>query len=232
VLDGAGSSSKKWRRSLEMKPEPVFPQALIDGGVTSGRVNVAIVVSADGSLRDWVITEATYREMANSVDRVIEKWDFEGLRSLNEPNAEAFYLKIFFESGGAALQTSTPLDMSRHVFGRTENLFPHGIRMASASELDALPTPIRAEFPIIPEELLIEKGRQVAVFEFFINVDGSVHIPLLKSGETALDERILLASQNALWKWKFYPPTAKGRPVVVKVAQPLVFSSEKKSPKE
>lgn len=96
---------------------PVFPESLINSGVTIGRVRGAIALSEDGSLIDWLVIRATHGEMAKSVGRVIEGWDFEGLRSLNEPRGEAYLLNVNFESGGGAFVTSSPLDLSVHIFG-------------------------------------------------------------------------------------------------------------------
>jgi len=222
TIEKTWAREKKWKPTIKMTKLPVFPTSLINSDVTKGRVRVAIALSEDGSLIDWLAIKATHAEMAKAVGHVIEGWDFEGLRSLNEPRGEAYLLDVDFESGGGAFATSSTLELSDHIFGSEEIPGFEGIKLATLSELDALPLPIHTEHPPVPPEL---KGydRQEVVFEFYIDTDGMVHIPLLKSTETKLDERILLASQNALWKWRFFPPTSNGRPVVVKVSQPLVF---------
>ena len=223
VSENAWAKPKKWKPTIKMTKLPVFPKSLINSEISRGNVRVAVALSEDGSLIDWLVIRATHGEMAKSVGHVIEGWDFEGLRSLNEPRGEAYILNVDFESGVGAFVTSSPLDLSKHIFGNEETHDSGGIRLASLSELDAIPTPIQTEHPSVPEGLRGNE-RQEVVFEFYIDTEGKVHIPLLKSTETELDERILLASQNALWKWRFYPPTSDGYPVVVKVSQPLVFS--------
>jgi hypothetical protein len=227
ATEGAPRAEKEWKPKIKMTRLPVFPDSLIKLGITRGRVQLVIVISDEGSLVDWLATEATHREFANSIAEVIETWDFEGARSLNEPRGEAFQLSIDFTAESTARMTAGPYDMSDHVFGPEETYGSEAIRLATPSELDGMPAPMKSVIPNIPSEILGDNPKE-AVFEFYINTDGSVHIPLLKSTETDLDERILLAAQNALWDWEFFPPTAKGKPVVVKASLPLVFSPKNK----
>ena len=153
TIENARAGSKNWKPTLNMTRLPVFPETLIDVGITKGHVQVAVALSEDGSLIDWLPIKATHREMAKSVERVIENWDFEGLRTLNEPRGEAYLLNIDFEAGGRAFATSSPLELSKHVFGPDKSRHPEGIRQATLDELDALPTPIHIGHPFVPTEL-------------------------------------------------------------------------------
>ncbi len=225
VADNAYAASKGWKPKVEMTRLPVFPDSLIKVGITRGKTRLIVVVSETGELIDWLVVEATHWEFAKSIARVIEGWNFEGARSPNQPRGEVFQFKVLFAAESTARMTAGPGDMSEHVFGPDEEFAKDSIRLASPSELDALPTPFEAPLPDIPSELIDDVGQE-AVFEFYIDMNGEVHAPILQSAEIDLDERILTAAQNALWNWKFYPPTANGKPVVAKVALPLVFSKK------
>lgn len=223
--EGLCGSLKRWMPKVEMSRLPVYPDALIKAGITRGKARLVVVVSESGELIDWLVIEATHREFAASVGNVIETWDFEGARSPNEPRGEAFYLNVDFAAESTARMTAGPSDLSDHVFGPDKRITSDAIRLASHSELDAIPTPMESPLPNIPSEVLGDEPRQ-AIFEFYVDQNGAVHAPVLKSADIEIDERILAAAQNALWNWKFFPPTAKGRPVVAKVALPLVFSNK------
>jgi len=76
--------------------------------------------------------------------------------------------------------------------------------------------------------MLNGRDDQKAVFEFYIDESGNVRIPMLREAEASddIEEELLVIVQDALMKWKFRPPKKNGKPVVVRVAQPIFFRTQ------
>lgn len=201
---------------------PIFPIMLKNKGQTEGEARLAVVVSETGKLLDWVAVDATHRDFVRAIANVIHKWRFEPARHDRIPITYTTYIDVEFGLGGLVVVN---MDM-----GTSVNLFydlpkvsdSERVRVYDISDLDTIPRPIALEAPVVASALIGSESTE-AVFEFYIDAYGDVHIPVLREGDPAIDERILLVTQEALWKWKFEPPTVNGKAVTAKVAQRFTY---------
>ncbi len=84
------------------------------------------------------------------------------------------------------------------------------------------PKPVVMRSPDYPTALT-DSGRDGTVtVEFAVEVDGTIHDPVVKSSD---DPAFTEAALAALPKWKFEPGTRDGQPVRMKVALPFQFAA-------
>ncbi len=214
---------------IEVVHEPIYPNSLKNLGVMEGQLRVLIAVDSTGTLRDWLVVEATHRDLGKALDRVIESWRFIPEVINGVAYSSTVYVDVDMRVSGLVLGNPSMLSVMINFFHLDIIDERDRISVYSVRDLDEIPEPIYVEKPIVPAEFFSDTP-QNAVFEFLIDTNGNVHVPLLKEREDVeVDERILVITQNALMKWKFEPPTVRGRKVIVKVAQPFDFSNEEKS---
>ncbi len=210
------------RLTTNISPSPVFPPSLEHNGITQGKVAVLVAVSQQGELIDWLVVEASHYLLARSVDNVIEKWDFDVPTLNGEPVNLVNRFDLTFESRGSLIDfTSVSSSINLMLGNRLKG--PHAYGVASVKDLDSIPEPIYVERPVFPPELLRGRTAMRAILDFYIDEEGDVHIPTVRAADDGVDDQLLVAARDALWQWKFSPPTIKGKPVVAQAAQPFVF---------
>lgn len=208
---------------IEVTHNPIFPIPLRESGVMEGKVRVLVAVDSTGVLRDWIAVEATHRSFVRSVDRVIEDWHFIPKVVDGVQEASTVYVDIELRVDGIVLSNPGMVSVMRNHFDLSMISERDRHKVYSVRDLDEIPRPVHVEKPLVPEELISDDA-ETFVFEFYIDRDGEVHVPLLVGrDEIKVDERILVIVQESLRKWKFTPPTVNGRKVTVKVAQPFDF---------
>ena len=213
--------------SIKVTREPIFPLRLKTEGYTKGSATLQLVVDQFGELRDALMIEATHPAFGKAVLDVIYKWKF-GVPKINgEAVAMVQNLQVHFEASGSVLSYSTGANVGpMGLFDRmTRGISVY--RIASIDEIDSIPLPIHIEKPLFPVEMLKGEIVQKAVFEFYIDESGNVRIPTLRENESTetIEESLLVITQDALMQWKFQAPTRNGKPVVVRVAQPITFTN-------
>ncbi len=210
------------RLSVNLSPSPVFPPSLERDGMTGGTVTVLTAVGQQGELIDWLVVKASHYLLARSVDNVIEEWNFDVPTLNGEPVPLVNRFDINFESRGSFIDATGVSSSINLMLGNRLSGF-HEYGVASIKDLDGIPEPIYVQRPIFPQELLRGRSEMRAILDFYIDEEGDVHIPTVRAADDGVDDQLLIAAQNALWQWKFSPPTIKGKPVVAKAAQPFVF---------
>ena len=212
------------RMKVDISPAPIFPPSLIQDGITEGQVTVLVVVDEDGDLKDWLVTEASHFLLVKAIDRVIEDWDFEAPTLNGEFILSVNRLDIEFDgSGGLVDFSGVHASVNLMLGNKLKGFNTYGV--ASVTELDSIPEPIYVERPVFPRELLGNRNEIRAILDFYIDEEGDVHIPTVRAADDGCHEGLLVAAQNALWEWKFSPPTIRGKPVVARAAQPFVFQA-------
>ncbi len=205
-------------------PKPIFPVTLNTSGVSKGFVEMLIVVDNSGILKDFVTVRATHKAFAKAVESVIERWEFALPLNSDEEINLVQSIQINFESSGVMVVSGSGTLMDAVYLNKLTDDSTNAIRLVPIADLDSIPEPILVKQPNFSKKGMEESPPLRAVFEFYIDQTGKVHVPTLREGEGHVDESILLAIQNALWNWRFTPPTKNGRPVLVKAAQPFILN--------
>lgn len=203
---------------------PVFPQARLQEGQLSGVVRIAFEVDHHGELRDWIALEATHGDFVDSIAHAIDSWRFSAPYVNGQNRSVVGELTVNFDSSGSVLSFDGSSLMNVRINELTGNT-NRAILLANARDLDAPPYPLSQPMPQVPKDLIEKHKGARAVFSFYIDEAGRARIPALLRTEGSPDLGMLLAAQDALEQWQFEPPTKRGRPVKVKLAQTFVFTN-------
>jgi hypothetical protein len=206
---------------IRVTREPQFPLELKLNGVTRGQAVFMLSVNEKDELEDYLMIAATHRQFGREVARVIEDWDFSAPRTGVEKIPVIQSVEINFEASGTVLSLDVNSVTRLFLFDKLKH--PDAFRTYKLSELDDIPEPIQVEEPYIPKDLVDENKRVHAVFSFYIDPEGNVRMPLLQYVDDEVDPLILLITEQSLHGWKFTPPTYRGDPVLVRVAQPFQY---------
>ena len=132
--------------------EPVFPERLMQKGLTQGMVRLAINTDPDGKLVEWLVVAYTQPEFADSVVAAVKQWKFTPARLRGERVGTTIEMIFHFEAKGVVVSTTTLSDALD-----TLMLQRLGVRYVfepcSLRELDRIPTPIVTVMPDYPAEL-------------------------------------------------------------------------------
>lgn len=203
------------------KPMPTYPLGLKEYGIFEGSVVAIIEIDSFGELRDYIILEASHANFANSLDRVLPKWDFTAPKVNGEPRTVITKIQVNFESSGDVVSLSisdaAAVRMGFTNFVRTKNY------VVPAVDLDTIPQLINFENPRLPKELLNLYSGESCVFEFYVDKEGNVRMPAVREDGVDMDVQLLVAVQDALEQWKFQAPKMDGKPVIVRLAQEFKF---------
>ena len=59
--------------------------------------------------------------------------------------------------------------------------------------------------------------------DFLIDEEGRVRLPAVSRATNEANEELAAAAVTAVTQWRFEPPTAKGKPVLVRAQQDFAF---------
>ncbi len=222
---GRFQSVPEWRSlKIDQTVEPVFPEHLIQKGVTQGMVHLAINTDPDGKLVEWLVVGYTQPEFAASAVDAIQHWKFTPAQLRGENVGTTVELVFHFEAHGVVVSTSTLSEALE-----LQALRAIGVRYiyqpCVLRDLDRIPTPIVTVAPVYPEELAKRGLTGRVTVDFYIDEQGMVRVP-----SVSLDDDSVLTSLAvaALRQWRFEPPTRNGRPVLVKASQIFNFGGPAK----
>ena len=204
--------------------EPVFPLTLKSKGMNEGSVTVLLEIDYLGELRDWLVTEASHKDFGRAVDDVVGSWKFEPPMWNGKPISIVSAIEIRFKASGNVVSLDITNSIAEIYTGIGASSFD-SIKVADFDDLDEFPELVKVVKPVVPKKLLGKNGRKqkLGVFRFFIDTEGRVRLAHVDRVEGKVDIRLLEAAQDALEQWRFEPPTVRGRPVIVEVAQPFTF---------
>jgi TonB family protein len=216
------SSFRETRRSLRIhQTDPiVYPQVLLDRGVTSGDVRLALSVDHTGALTDLLVVGYSHPEFAAAAERAVARWKFEPMLDQGEPRATRATLAINFAAHGTVVTITPGSDLGIHLLAyRREPAYGP----CRAEDLDALPQATTLVSPAYSEELRERGIRGSATVSFYLDENGSVRMAAVR--EADFWELGVLAL-DAVKQWKFSPATRHGKPVLVHLEQRFVFGEE------
>lgn len=198
---------------------PVYPQQMIQLGVREGEAKIAFSIDPQGNLEDCLAVEYTHPEFARVTLGAIKRWKFEPARYRGAAIGAVSQVTARFESRGGVIVSLTPMESLEamfHAMAPGDNEYhPHSLK-----EIDRIPTPIAAPAPHVPQRMVDPTLASHVTVSFYIDEQGTVRLP---SVEIADNSDLGALALDAIRRWKFEPPTYKGRPVLVRASQRFNF---------
>lgn len=235
-LDGGGSEAysapKPSKKDIAKMPEgyrydvapkarsviyPVYPYEQLKNN-TKGDAKVAVLVSANGKIRQMQIVKQSAPEFGLAALAACEYFEFEAATLQGQPTDAIITVSLEFNNDSNFV-TSADRDMLRIEKKSPEKITPAG-------KLDSTPKMIasrQAPFPLAAALANLTSGE--AVVEFYIDREGKVRLPrILSSTHPSFG---YMAAQTAA-NWRFEPPLAQGKPAITRARVPVNFSIKDK----
>jgi TonB family protein len=210
--------------SIQFNPDntpPQFPLSLKMDGITQGSATIAISVSDEGRLTDWLMLGYTHELFAKASVAALKEWRFTPAMLDGTPVPAKAELTFNFTLEGAVISANIVNHFLFDNFeGRADGL--HAYRLRGPSEIDRLPVPVFAVAPKYAVEAEQQGVHGRVEVRFYIDETGAVRMPAVAS-----DTHPYLANSAvaALREWRFEPPTRHGRPVLIAASQVFAFGS-------
>ncbi|MBN2234848.1 MAG: energy transducer TonB [Opitutales bacterium] len=208
---------------LEKFVPPIFPLVLKGRGVVDGDMNVLFEIDEKGKVSDWLVLRASHPEFINSVNRVVDRWQFVPILEDGEPQKVIKEVVLSFRLEGAIVNMDIGSFVTNNIlrdrFGLTDQ---NEYRVSELSELDRIPRPVEMVKPEIPRIGDVPETTR-ATIEFFIDETGQIRFPRVVRSDAP--DLYLGQAYLALKKWRFEAPVRGGRPVVARAVQPFVFDN-------
>ncbi len=204
--------------------QPKFPESLRSQGYSNGRVHLMLELHFDGELRDWIVTYASHRDFAESIEKVIEDWEFGPPKRKGKPISLIVPVEVNFRASGDVVSFNATNGLNHMMSSKYGFSSFDTIKIADVDKLDSFPEPVYVVSPKVPNSLIRRSDGSYGVFRFFIDTEGRVrlpHVDHVRGGK--VDVRLLEAAQDALEEWEFTPPTIRGKRVIVELKQPFLF---------
>jgi TonB family protein len=219
LLAASGLTAQVENLKIEATYIPQLSPAMLMEGVTTGKVVFVIDVSADGELTDLLALAYTHPSLVRTCSEALKEWKFTPARRDGFPVPAQTELTIHFSAEGVVISSNTQMAVEQYI----ANVFGHrlAVKRRSANELDSVPAVV-AKVPPKYAKQAEEKGvRGKVTVHFYIDETGAVRMPAVEG-----EAHPYLAQQAvaALREWRFTPPKARGKPVMVSARQAFQFS--------
>ncbi len=207
--------------SLKIEPTfvpPLSPSMRLDG-VTEGKLIVAISVSSEGRLNDWLVLGYTHRGLVDPCIEAMKEWRFTPARLNGVPVPTQTEVTIHYTAVGVVISHST---VGEVLNARLDAIT--GLRMiehpCSARELDGLPARINTVQPLYAKAAEDQGVRGKVQVHFYIDQTGAVRMPAVNADANPYLSDIAVSAVRA---WRFQPPMSHGSPVLVAAVQAFNF---------
>ncbi len=212
--------------SLKFDPEnqlPDFPASLVARGITSGTAVIAIRVSPEGKITDWLVLGYTQELLARACVDTVKNWRFTPARQDGEAVPLQTELTFDFTVEGAVVTTNVA---DKFLFDRFDKMGEKRMvyRPCRPGELDRQPVAVTAPSPKYALQAEQQGVRGRVVVHFYIDETGAVRLPSVYPGPHPY---LMEQAVEAVRTWKFEPPVSRGTPVLVAVTQEFDFSPDK-----
>jgi len=210
--------------SVKIEPTfiPPFSPVLLNRGITDGKVVLAVGISAEGKLTDWLALEYTERELVDYFVEALKVWDITPAKIDGQPVAAQIELVASISAQGVVLSRTGTEMLDDYV----KRLFPRRIKYqrSTAHELDRAPVRLNAVVPKYAEAAAKQGVSGKVQVRFYIDEHGTVRMPAVEPGAHPYlaDEAVA-----AVREWKFEPPLSHGQPVLVAASQEFDFTGAK-----
>lgn len=204
-------------------PQPLFPLPLQVDGITKGKAVIAISVSDEGKLTEWLVLGYTHELFAKSCLDVLKEWRFTPAKLDGTPVSAKTELTFDFTLEGAVISGNiTNLYLYRNIASMNGSRLVY--HPCSAIEIDRAPSRIAGAAPRYDVEAEKVGVRGRVEVRFYIDETGAVRMPVVGPethpylGHEAVD---------AVREWRFEPAMQNGKPVLVVASQVFDFSTAK-----
>lgn len=199
---------------------PQMPYALLQRGVTEGKVVVAIDVNAEGKLTDYLVVGYTHENLVKPIVSAVKDWRYYPARRDGVPVPAQMELTVTISATGVVV-SQTGTEMVETFIERL--LGDHmSYRPSRPTEIDRLPARINNVAPKYAEDALKQGVRGKVQVHFYIDETGTARMPAVDMTDHPYLAEIAVA---AVREWKFEPPTVKGVPVMVEASQEFKFGN-------
>ena len=204
---------------IQITVEPQLSPVMHMQGVTEGKLVLALDISAEGRITDWLVLGTTHPALVTPCVDALKRWEITPAKLNGEPVPVQTELTINYRAEGVVISRPAVLDVAQHLGQRFGyKLVPNG---RSLRELESRPTPITTVAPEYAIEAEKDGVRGAVRIHFYIDETGAVRMPSVSG-----DAHPYLAQQavQALRTWRFEPAKADGQPVMVAALQEFNFS--------
>ena len=192
---------------------PVYPFELLRDRI-KGEAAVTCLIDTDGAVIQTQVLRATRPEFAAAMVAALEATRFAYATREGDPIATVFPLRYSFDPEGRINK-----DVLREV-NLLEQVTRHPGSLGRARDLDQPLRIVSQPPPAFPRELFHRRVEGETTVEFLLDVDGRPRLPrVLRS----TDPMFGYAAVHAVSRWRFDPPTCRGRPTVMRVIVPISF---------
>jgi len=206
-----GSARAELAPALQQAVWPVYPAALLRGGVT-GSARVRARIGAQGEVNEVELLAASHPDFGRAAVAMMQAWRFDPPGAAGRRDAleyeQRFSAARPADSGVPASATQL---LERLALGGTAATGVAGV--AGAGDLDAPLRPLLQVQPSVPPSLRQARVAGSATVEFYVDAQGRVLLPELAS---ASHEEFGWAALTAVNQWRFEPPRRGGQPVVAR----------------
>lgn len=206
------------RLKIDPTIKPQLSPVMQMEGITEGRVVIAIDVSAEGKLTDWLVLGYTHPALVPLCVDAMKDWDYTAAKVDGQPVSVQTEITIDYTAEGVVISRSTIEDLRR----RVERIFGYPMisKRRTASQLDVVPTPIKPVLPMYAKDAEAAGVKGSIAVHFYVDETGAVRMPAVEKDANPYLAEMALA---AVREWKFVPPTSRGEPVVVSARQEFRF---------
>jgi TonB family protein len=205
------------------KIEPTFiPQLspiMLSQGITGGTLTVAIDVDAEGRLTDCLVLGYTHPALVAPFEEALKTWKFTPARLDGKPIAAQSNVTVNYLAEGAVISQPSVLNVEQYLQRAFGHRLAYKIRLAG--ELDRIPPPTATVAPKYAKEAEKQGVRGTVRVHFYIDETGAARMPAVEGEAHPYLSRMAV---DAVREWRFEPPTAKGKPVLVAARQDFNFS--------
>lgn len=198
---------------------PPYPPSLQTAGITRGYAIAAVSIDTEGKVQDAMILAHTNARLAEVTRQALAEWRFIPARLDGTPVPVQTELKIEFSLEGAVITSNL---LNHFFFDHLEGAGDMAVRTAlcPATRLDRPPQLVTGDSPHYAEQAGKEGVRGRVQVHFYIDEKGEVRFAC---AEPAGHPYLLEQAVQAVRRWKFDPPTSRGRPVMVAAVQEFDF---------
>jgi TonB family protein len=200
-------------------PYPVYPYELLRTGV-AGKIRAYFIIGPMGRVVKVELDEAATPEFGLAVRAMLDSCRFNPARKKDGAPAYANVgIEYDFETKG---RSDAPVAPEGRLILRDLEKKPENI--IGFQELDEPLKPLSRQPPTYPIALLKTMPAGDAVVEFFVDVNGNVQLPHIKSSSAP---EFGYAAVQAVAAWRFEVPKKGGKVVVVRAEVPVGFEGRK-----
>ena len=202
-------------------PLPEFPLPLKVDGTTKGKAVIALSVSDEGRVVDFLVLGYTHELFARSCVAALKEWRFTPATLDGTPVAVRTELTFEFTLEGAVISGNMTNQFLYHnIEGMNGGRLVY--RPCSAGEIDRAPSRIAGSRPKYAVEAEKDGVRGRVEVSFYIDEQGAVRMPVV---EPDTHPYLAESAVSAVRDWRFEPAMSHGRPVLVAASQVFDFSS-------